>query len=318
MVFASLRHFKCTILLQRRTLLALPLGTSSQRTTQQVSWQAKAAVSAAVAALTAAGASRSNSFCSSTKGVEADGQLNRLRDALEPLRAGEEAMRARWVKEEEGWFQLPPRAWPEVQPKAHEVSLLREQLQAERCPPPGASSMSPKCTQLTFDLASALVFSAVDASAGLATYRGLASTGHLDSMVATAVVLVEGLGVERNYEEALRLLRSAADKESAQAYFELGSLLYTGGADLEENELAAYEFFRKAADQGHRDGMFMVADCLLEGTGCERDLAAAVPLLHSAAMKGHRGARQHLRQLLDGKWMGFDGAAGEARILIQS
>jgi len=51
-------------------------------------------------------------------------------------------------------------------------------------------------------------------------------------------------------------------------------------------------------------GMFLVADSLFEGVGCKEDPARAVPLLLAAAEKGHRGARQYIRQLLDGGWPG--------------
>lgn len=43
----------------------------------------------------------------------------------------------------------------------------------------------------------------------------------------------------------------------------------------------------------------MTADCLIDGTGCERDLARAVRLLSLAAEQGHRMARQYLREWLD-------------------
>ncbi|CAE8674270.1 unnamed protein product [Polarella glacialis] len=225
-------------------------------------------------------------------------------------------MRARWVKEEEGWHRLPPRAWPEVRPKADEIPGIREQIELQRCPSPGSARLSPTCAKLTFDLASALVFAGVDPPAGVALYRGLASVRDLDGMVAAAVVLLEGLGVERDEEEGVRLLRDASHRGSAQGLYELGTLLYVGGGGLEEDEAAAFALFQQAASQQHTSGMFMVADCLLEGTGCEQDLASAVPLLHASAVNGHRGARQHLRQLLDGQWMGFGGANGPARIAV--
>ncbi|CAE8651984.1 unnamed protein product, partial [Polarella glacialis] len=136
--------------------------------------------------------------------------------ALAPLRPGDAEMRARWVKEEEGWHRLPPRAWPEVRPKADEIPGIREQIELQRCPSPGSARLSPTCAKLTFDLASALVFAGVDPPAGVALYRGLASVRDLDGMVAAAVVLLEGLGVERDEEEGVRLLRDASHRGSAQ------------------------------------------------------------------------------------------------------
>jgi len=225
-------------------------------------------------------------------------------------------MRERWVKEEEGWYRLPPRAWPTRQPKADDIPALREELLAKRCPSVPSKGMAEGCFPLTFDLATALVFTATDGPGGLKLYRALAAAGDLEALVAVGVILIEGLVGPRNHEEGVQCLRTAADAGSAQAQFELGTLLYAGGADLEEDEEGAFKLFQQAAAQKHRDGMFMVADCLLEGVGVKRDLAAAVPLLHASAVLGHRGARQHLRQLLDGKWMGFEGASGPAKITM--
>ena len=44
----------------------------------------------------------------------------------------------------------------------------------------------------------------------------------------------------------------------------------------------------------------MLADCLREGTGVGRDPVRAVPLLASAADKGHRNARKILLDMLVG------------------
>jgi len=141
---------------------------------------------------------------------------------------------------------------------------------------------------------------------GFDAFVALGEGGDLDGMVAAGVVLVEGLGgLARNDEVGVRLLRRASELGSAQGLFELGTLTFCGAAGLKEDEHAAFELFQRCAQQRHAGGMFMVADCLLEGVGCEQDQAQAVPLLLEAANLGHRGARQHLRQLLDGNWAGF-------------
>lgn len=233
------------------------------------------------------------------------GRRSRLEEELAKLRPNEAAMREKWIQDDqESWKKLPPRAWPARQPGADQIPELRAGLEQERCPPPG-SQMSADCITKHFDLATAMVFNSVDAADGVATYRKLGEAGSLDGMVATGVCHVENLGVPRNDEEGITWLRMASEKGSAQGHFELGMLVYMGGAGLEEDEPAAFELFKQAAEQRHSSGMFMVGDCLLEGIGCERDQAAAIPLLKAAADMGHRGARQHLRQLLDGNWAGF-------------
>lgn len=111
----------------------------------------------------------------------------------------------------------------------------------------------------------------------------------------------QGLGsLEADEEEGLRWLRRASDANNSQAHYELGTLNYCGNYSVvPEDERGAFAFFERAAATGHVGGMFMVADCLLSGVGCERDEARAVPLLYSAAEKGHRTARWRLLQLVD-------------------
>ena len=64
---------------------------------------------------------------------------------------------------------------------------------------------------------------------------------------------------------------------------------------------AAFALFKKAAGKEHVGAMYMMADCLIEGEGTESDVARAIPLLYQAADKGHRYARQRVRELLNMK-----------------
>lgn len=251
-------------------------------------WMRRLPLCGAAGAVACAGASRTS-----------------LEDELSKLRPNEAAMRAKWIEDDqESWRKLPPRAWPTYQPSSEEIPRLRAQIKEERCPSAG-QAMSAGCLKLHFDLATALVFNNVDGPSGVTTFKQLGRAGNLDGMVATGVCLVEGLGVQRDDTEGVRWLKQASEKGSAQGLYELGTLVYVGTAGLEEDEQAAYSFFQQAAEQEHPAAIFMVADCLLEGVGCKQDQAKAVPLLRVAADLGHRGARQHLRQLLDGTWRGF-------------
>jgi len=227
-----------------------------------------------------------------------------FRDELERLRPDEAAMRARWAQDGEAFKKLPPRAWPPVQPKADAVPGLRSFLDSERCPPAGAS-MSLECAKATFELATALLFNQLDPGTGLTLIREMAEAGDTDATVMMGVCIGEGIGVARDDVAGAAFLRRASDLGSLQGHYELGTLYYTGlNDDVEEDVIRAFKLYEKAAEQGHASSMFIVADCLLEGCGCERDAARAVPLLLGAADKGHRGARQYLLQLLAGFWPG--------------
>eukprot|EP00929_Paragymnodinium_shiwhaense_P035172 TRINITY_DN19028_c0_g1_i1.p1 TRINITY_DN19028_c0_g1~~TRINITY_DN19028_c0_g1_i1.p1 ORF type:complete len:287 (+),score=80.82 TRINITY_DN19028_c0_g1_i1:267-1127(+) len=268
-----------------------------------------AAAGVSCCGLAAAGAARYVHCDAATSESEEQRQQRLLKDPglqreLAKLRPTEATMRARWIRDEDGWRKLPPRAWPTVQPKADEIPGLRRQLEEERCPAAGSSQMSERCSRLTFDLATALVFNNVDPKAGFTTYEALAAAGDCDAMVGAAVVMIEGLGIPDNAKEGLRWLTKACELDSAQGQYELATLKYMGAVGVPCDEPGAFVLYEKAAAKQHASGMFLVADCLLEGIGCQEDPARAVSLLMAAAEKGHRGARQYIRQLLDGVWPG--------------
>jgi TPR repeat protein len=67
---------------------------------------------------------------------------------------------------------------------------------------------------------------------------------------------------------------------------------------VDEDEATAFMLFSQAAENQHTGAMFLAADCLFEGTGCDKDKAKAVSLMFAAAERGHRYARQRIRELL--------------------
>lgn len=133
-----------------------------------------------------------------------------------------------------------------------------------------------RCTEWMFQMATTLVFYNLDPPAGLTQFQRLAQRGHIDSMVACGIILVEGLGVPSREKEGLIWLEKAVD----------------------EDVVKAFALFEKAAEQDHTAAIYMVADCLVEGEGTERSVARAVPLFYKAADRGHRFSRQRIRGLL--------------------
>jgi hypothetical protein len=220
---------------------------------------------------------------------------------LSQLRPHEKEMLQRWERDEDGWRELPARAWPTYQPNPEELEGLRAEVAHHECT--SSNNISEKtadlCQKLSFNIATALVFYNLDAEAGLRQYEELAKEGHVDSMVACGVILMDGLGVPPQEEKAIEWLKKAVAFDSAQGCYELAVVLYTGlEGVLEEDPKAAFELFKKAAKQDHTGAMFMMADCLVEGEGTEISVAQAVPLFYRAAERGHRYARQRIRELL--------------------
>jgi TPR repeat protein len=237
-------------------------------------------------------------------GGEGQNKLRRTntKAELSKIRAGEKEMLKRWEKDEDGWRELPARAWPSYQPDENQLKGIKIEVAKHNC---ADKSTVPNnndfCKELLFNMATALVFYNLDTQTGFQQYEELAKQGHVDSMVACGVVLVEGLGIAPREEEGVEWLKKAVERGSTQAYYELGTVFYTGIDGVEEDMEAAFRLFEKAAEHGHTAGMYMTADCLIEGEGTAKDMARAIPLLYRAAEKGHRYSRQRVRELLSSK-----------------
>lgn len=220
---------------------------------------------------------------------------------LDKLRRFQTQLYEQWEADEEGWRELPARAWPAYQPDPAQLHGLQQQLSQYRClTSPGKNKE--KCNQIIFDMSTSLVFYTVDPIHGLQQYERLARQGHVDAMVACGILLVEGIGgILPREEEGVTWLQKAVELGSAQACYELGVVYYTGiDGVVEEDTTQAFALFKQAAmSEDHTAALYMMADCYLEGDGVpEKSLAKAVPLLYKAADRGHRFARQMIRELL--------------------
>ena len=157
------------------------------------------------------------------------------------------------------------------------------------------------------------MFNNEDAEAGVKGYMTLAGDGHINSMCASGVCLIEGIGVEEaDNKNGVKFLKEAIEKaEHPQALYELGVLHYTGGAEpvVEENHELAFRCFSKSAKLGKFSySEYMIADMLLDNSLSESDAVKldqnhgkAVNLLYESAEKGHRTARGVLLSILDNK-----------------
>jgi hypothetical protein len=190
---------------------------------------------------------------------------------LSQLRPYEKEMLQRWERDEDGWRDLPARAWPAYQPAPSELDGLRAEVANHQCTSSNSNGeiSTDSCQKLLFNVATALVFYNLDAEAGLRQYEELAKQGHVDSMVVRGY-LIDGLGVPAQSEKAIEWLKKAVALGSTQGCYELAVALYTGlDGVLEEDAEAAFALFKRAAEQDHTSALFMMADCLVEGEGTD-------------------------------------------------
>ena len=86
-----------------------------------------------------------------------------------------------------------------------------------------------------------------------------------------------GVGVVKDYKEAVRLFSLAAQQGHSDAQFNLG-LCYQNGAGVVKDDKEAVRLFSLAAQQGDSDALFNLGLCYRHGRGVVKDAKEAVRL----------------------------------------
>ena len=104
-----------------------------------------------------------------------------------------------------------------------------------------------------------------------------------------------GNGKPKNYEEAARCFRRAAEQGHAGAQNNLGFLYHNGWGVPQDYSQAAY-WYRLSAQQGNAWGQSNYGTCLEFGWGVKKDVNAAIEMYRRAASQGHASAKKHLKR----------------------
>lgn len=123
--------------------------------------------------------------------------------------------------------------------------------------------------------------------------RRRAVEGAVEAQIGWALSLLNGHGVARDPEAAVRWFRLAARDGDADALNMLGRCYELGqgvAADLAE----AAGWYRRAADKGHAWGEFNLASLYAKGSGVPYDEAKALGLLVRSARRGNPKAMNML------------------------
>ena len=96
---------------------------------------------------------------------------------------------------------------------------------------------------------------------------------------------VEGSFLKRNYFEAVRLLRLAAQKSHSRAQVKLAELLIAGKGTA-RLPVEAVMWYLKAANQGSVTAMAELGNCYENGIGCRQDIDTAIDWYEKAASLG--------------------------------
>ncbi len=84
----------------------------------------------------------------------------------------------------------------------------------------------------------------------------------------------DGDGVPKDYKEAVRWYRKAAEQGDADAQDSLGSL-YANGDGVPHDYKEAVKWFRLAADQGDDDGLYNLGQTYYQGKAVPQDYVQA-------------------------------------------
>lgn len=119
-----------------------------------------------------------------------------------------------------------------------------------------------------------------------------ANHDYADAQYNLAVCYIEGLGVEKDYKKAFEYLKKAADQGHTMAQNTLGKCYFD--ADYGK----AFEYFKRAADQGYAYAQYNLGVCYIEGFGVEKaDQRKAIEYWEKAANQGLDTAKEALKKL---------------------
>ena len=145
-----------------------------------------------------------------------------------------------------------------------------------------------------------------------ATVRVMATLGDADEQIRLAWMYEHGLGVEKNYGQALMWYRRAAEQGHSHAQNNLASM-YANGRGVERNypqaaawsrkaaaldqvwlELMYVTWYRKAAEEGLANAQNNLAWMYVNGRGVERNYGQAIEWIRKAAEQGLARAQNNL------------------------
>ena len=92
----------------------------------------------------------------------------------------------------------------------------------------------------------------------------------------------DGIGVEKNYDEAFKWYKKSAEQGYANAQFMLGNC-YQNGIGVKKNDDEAFNWYKKSAEQGNKNAQFMLGQCYWHGIGVKKNYDEAIKWYNKSA-----------------------------------
>lgn len=127
-------------------------------------------------------------------------------------------------------------------------------------------------------------------------FEKAAKQGNLEAQAKLAFMYGAGFGVEQNLNMAFYWSYQAAQQGEVTAEYNLG-LMFERGQGIAKDQAMAITWYRRAANQGNARAQLNLGRIYASGQGVKKDLRQAGELYQQAANQGLREAVVELRQL---------------------
>ena len=99
----------------------------------------------------------------------------------------------------------------------------------------------------------------------------------------------KGLGVQKNFKEALRWYKIIAEQGDEKAQYHLAAMYYKAQGPL-KNYKEALKWYKMAAEQNNVNAQYIIGNMYFKGRGVSRDLVQAHLWFHIAGLNGSKKA----------------------------
>ena len=123
-----------------------------------------------------------------------------------------------------------------------------------------------------------------------------AKKGDMDTQFKVGYHYYSGMFIERDYSEAKKWFKIAAEQKHVKAQRYLGEIYYRG-LGVEQNFSEAVKWFREAAEQGDADAQFMLGLMYEEGHGVPISYSKAKYWYEISAEQGCESAQRQLKKM---------------------
>jgi len=135
-----------------------------------------------------------------------------------------------------------------------------------------------------------------DYKTAFSLFSSLADQGNVEAQYDLGWMYYEGLGTERNIENALLWYKKAGEKKVLKAQLNLAAI-YSKGVDVVQDYVEAAKWWRMAAYNGDVDAQIQLALLYTNGQGVKQDGVKAIKWYQKAAEQGNASAQYNLGEI---------------------